>query len=76
MLVINTLRVLCFGDSLTEGFSGLGAVDHPYGLALKASLEKGFPQINQIVTDIQGLGGDMAISPPGYFLRRMTTLCQ
>jgi len=72
MIIENVLRVLCFGDSLTAGY----AVNHPYAFALRASLEKAFPQYDRIVTDVQGLPGDMVISPPGNYLPRMEKLYQ
>lgn len=75
MLITSSLRVLCFGDSLTAGFSQGGSLFHPYGIQLKASLEKALPKWN-ITTDIEGLGGDQAVSPPGLFLSRMEELCR
>ncbi|KAH7354763.1 SGNH hydrolase-type esterase domain-containing protein [Rhexocercosporidium sp. MPI-PUGE-AT-0058] len=73
MLLANSLRVLCFGDSLTAGHTQGGSLFHPYGIALKASLEKSLPSWD-ISTDIQGLGGDQAVSPPGVFFPRMDKL--
>ncbi|KAH6723438.1 SGNH hydrolase-type esterase domain-containing protein [Leptodontidium sp. MPI-SDFR-AT-0119] len=73
MLLTNSLRVLCFGDSLTAGYTQGGSLFHPYGIALKASLEKSLPSWD-ITTDIQGLGGDQAVSPPGSFFPRMDKL--
>ncbi|CZT00399.1 related to esterase [Rhynchosporium agropyri] len=73
MLLTNSLRVLCFGDSITAGHTQGGSLFHPYGIALKASLEKSLPTWN-ISIDIQGLGGDQAVSPPGVFFPRMDKL--
>ncbi|KAH7397924.1 SGNH hydrolase-type esterase domain-containing protein [Cadophora sp. MPI-SDFR-AT-0126] len=73
MLLANSLRVLCFGDSLTAGHTQGGSLLHPYGISLKSSLEKALPSWN-IATDIQGLGGDQAVSPPGLFFPRMDKL--
>jgi len=70
MLFANSLHILCFGDSLTEGMSLGRPHPHPYSIALKSSLEKAFPSFN-ITTDTQGVGGDRATSPPGSFLPRM-----
>ncbi|KAE9372237.1 SGNH hydrolase [Stipitochalara longipes BDJ] len=70
MLFANSLHILCFGDSLTEGVY-LGAPrPHPYSIALKTGLEKAFPTFN-ITMDNQGVGGDRVTSPPGNFLPRM-----
>ncbi len=71
----NSLRILCFGDSLTAGFSQGGALYHPYAGALKESLEKAFPLFN-ITTDVQGAPGDQVTTPPGNYLTRMDTLCK
>ncbi|KAI1007332.1 hypothetical protein K3495_g889 [Podosphaera aphanis] len=71
----NTRHILCFGDSLTAGFTRWGVDDHPYGLALTSCLEKKFPQLHFVI-DVQGLGGDRVISPPGRFLPRMRELYQ
>ncbi|KAG4429159.1 hypothetical protein IFR05_015359 [Cadophora sp. M221] len=73
MLLTNSLRVLCFGDSLTAGHTQGGSLFHPYGISLKASLEKLLPSWD-VSTDIQGLGGDQAVSPPGSFFSRMDKL--
>ncbi|TQS34495.1 hypothetical protein Golomagni_05119 [Golovinomyces magnicellulatus] len=72
MLLANTLNILCFGDSLTAGFSHVGAPDHPYGLSLETSLRAKFPELN-VTVDVQGRGGDLVISPPGQFLPRIKT---
>ncbi|KAL2070862.1 hypothetical protein VTL71DRAFT_13888 [Oculimacula yallundae] len=73
MLLTNSLRVLCFGDSLTAGHTQGGSLFHPYGIALEASLKETLPTWN-ISTDIQGLGGDQVVSPPGVFFPRMDKL--
>jgi len=75
MLMANPIHILCFGDSLTAGFSQMGGLIHPYAGALKSSLEKAFPSTN-ITTDVQGLSGDQVTSPPGSFLPRMEILCK
>ncbi|KAH8786593.1 SGNH hydrolase-type esterase domain-containing protein [Hyaloscypha finlandica] len=70
MLFANSLHILCFGDSLTEGMSLGRPHPHPYSIALKSSLEEAFPSFN-VTTDNQGVSGDQATSPPGSFLPRM-----
>ncbi|KAH8656985.1 SGNH hydrolase-type esterase domain-containing protein [Tricladium varicosporioides] len=73
MIIANSLHVLCFGDSITHGFSKMGTVYHPYAIALQASLESAFPSWN-ITIDEQGQNGDQVASPPGGFLPRMDIL--
>ncbi|KAL2262307.1 hypothetical protein VTK26DRAFT_1811 [Humicola hyalothermophila] len=51
------LRVLCFGDSLTAGFSSRGAIHHPYSKKLEEMLAMAFPDL-KIVTVADGLSGD------------------
>jgi len=74
MLLPNALHVLCFGDSLTAGFSRGGALYHPYTIALESTLRKSFPSLNA-TTDNHGVSGDQATSPPGSMLPRMEKLC-
>ncbi|KAF4627932.1 hypothetical protein G7Y89_g10219 [Cudoniella acicularis] len=73
MIMTKSLHILCFGDSLTHGYSKMGALYHPYSIALQASLEKAFPTMN-ITIDEQGQNGDQVTSPPGGFLPRMDIL--
>lgn len=54
-----SLRVLCFGDSLTSGFCHFGDDSHPYALKLEDRLTGALPG-----TDIEvvanGVPGDVA----------------
>jgi lysophospholipase L1-like esterase len=50
------LRVLCFGDSLTAGYSSLGSVYHPYQEKLEHMLCMAFPDL-KIETVEDGLSG-------------------
>jgi hypothetical protein len=75
MLIQNSLHILCFGDSLTAGYSKAGALYHPYAIALESSLKKALPSVN-ITIDNQGWNGDQITSPPGIFLPRMIKLCK
>jgi len=70
MLMTNTLHILCFGDSLTAGYSDGITPYHPYTGTLQTSLEKAFPFVN-ITIDNHGLPGDQVTSPPGEFHPRM-----
>ncbi|KAL2199507.1 SGNH hydrolase-type esterase domain-containing protein [Corynascus similis CBS 632.67] len=50
------LRILCFGDSLTAGYSGWGSVHHPYSEMLENMLSMAYPDLN-IITVEDGLSG-------------------
>jgi lysophospholipase L1-like esterase len=64
-----TLRILCFGDSLTHGF-GFGKQPHPYSNVLRERLAKALPGVKlDIVTD--GLPG--ALASTSGFQRRLKT---
>ncbi|KAF5022239.1 hypothetical protein F66182_5712 [Fusarium sp. NRRL 66182] len=54
-----TLRILCFGDSLTSGYFCYGLDYHPYALKLEDRLKEAFPDADfEIVVD--GVPGDVA----------------
>ncbi|TAQ87696.1 Nucleoside-triphosphate phosphatase [Chlorociboria aeruginascens] len=63
------LRILCFGDSLTEGYSRYGTLMTPYSRTLFQHLTACFPD-RKITVYTDGLSGDLVV-PPGRFLRRM-----
>lgn len=65
-----TLRILCFGDSLSSGYSS--AADHPYATRLTTVLSRAFPSLN-IDAQVDGLPGDVVVCLPGgsRFLRRI-----
>ncbi|KAL0474805.1 SGNH hydrolase-type esterase domain-containing protein [Neurospora intermedia] len=63
------LRILCFGDSLTEGYSCWGSCFTPYSTKIKEMLRMAFPDVDvEIVTD--GVSGDL-VTGEGSFLTRM-----
>ncbi|KAJ6041591.1 SGNH hydrolase [Penicillium canescens] len=68
------LSLLCFGDSLTAGYYSYGLEYQPYAGKLKQSLEAVFPN-TEIIVDVDGMPGDLAISPPGVFLSRIRKKC-
>lgn len=70
-----TLRILCFGDSLTAGWSVWGTRLDPYSEHLQAPLERLLWSTNVIV-DVDGVAGDRVIAPPGQYLRRMNARCE
>lgn len=66
-----TLRILCYGDSLTSGYSS--GPDHPYSLTLLRVLSQAFPSLN-ITADTDGTPGDVVCSsstPGSRFLSRI-----
>ncbi|KAH8771672.1 SGNH hydrolase-type esterase domain-containing protein [Diaporthe sp. PMI_573] len=65
-----SLRILCFGDSLTSGYSQLGSVSHPYSQRLTAVLSESFPSLN-IDAHADGLPGDVVCTAGSRFLRRI-----
>jgi lysophospholipase L1-like esterase len=65
------LRILCFGDSLTAGYSGLGTVFHPYNEKLEQMLAMAFPHLD-IETVEDGLSGATVLAG---FRPRMVDQC-
>ncbi|KAK3902468.1 SGNH hydrolase-type esterase domain-containing protein [Staphylotrichum tortipilum] len=50
------LRILCFGDSLTNGYSCMGAIHHPYCEKMEHMLTMAFPDL-KIETEEDGMSG-------------------
>jgi hypothetical protein len=67
------LRILCFGDSLTAGYTRRGAVYRPYGHELRKHLCAAFPAARFEVED-DGVPGEMAVSED--FIGRMREKCE
>lgn len=65
-----TLRIFCFGDSLTAGFSAYGSVYHPYSIALTQKLSKDLSHTQVIATD-NGMPGDVVTQ--GAFAQRFAS---
>jgi lysophospholipase L1-like esterase len=64
------IRILAFGDSLTEGYTDW-ITRHPYGNALKTELSNILPE-HRITVDINGRSGDRVCSSlSGQFRRRL-----
>ena len=57
-----SLRVLCFGDSLTSGYHSFGLGAHPYSEALRTRLFAAFPDA-EIKVRTNGVPGDVAAFP-------------
>lgn len=69
---IKSLRILCFGDSLTAGYSSYGYSHYPYAAQIQKELKKAFPAAEAQVV-VSGLSGDRVVA--GQFLRRMKGMC-
>lgn len=69
------LSILCFGNSLTAGFHQYGLEYHPYAEKLEERLKEVFPS-HAIRIDVDGVPGDLVITPPGRFLTRMQEKCR
>ncbi|KAH8893847.1 SGNH hydrolase [Thozetella sp. PMI_491] len=66
------LRILCFGDSLTNGYSSFGAIYHPYSETLQQMIAMALPELEVEIVE-NGQSGDMV---RGDFLRRMEKQCR
>ncbi|KAJ5930834.1 hypothetical protein N7466_006327 [Penicillium verhagenii] len=77
----NSLSILCFGDSLTQGFHSWGLSKHPYADELVDVLEKHFPSLRlKITADVAGQPGDTVVYAEGAikrggFLSRIQLKC-
>ncbi|KAL9006314.1 MAG: hypothetical protein Q9188_000913 [Gyalolechia gomerana] len=67
-----SLRTLCFGDSLTAGYSKYGYFHYPYAKQIREKLEEHLPD-TEATLDVAGLSGDQVIA--GQFLPRMKGMC-
>ncbi|KAI3395983.1 hypothetical protein diail_553 [Diaporthe ilicicola] len=65
-----SLRILCFGDSLTSGYSQLGSITHPYSQRLTSVLSASFPSLT-IDAHADGLPGDVVCTAGSRYLRRI-----
>jgi len=68
-----TLRILCFGDSLTEGYTRMGQNWTPYSEEMKTVLDERGRKGLKIDVITEGRSGELASA--GGFLRRMETAC-
>lgn len=70
---MENVRILCFGDSLTAGYSHYGMTFTPYAESLKTWLQAAWPT-TKLTLDVSGLSGDRVVS--GSFLPRITAKCK
>jgi lysophospholipase L1-like esterase len=66
------LDILCFGDSLTEGYSQYGLRFTPYSTTLSQRLKEALEQHYEIEVHTDGESGELVTAG---FLRRMQQHC-
>lgn len=66
-----SLRILCFGDSLTAGYTNWGMEFFPYADHLRAGLQR-MLSTSDIEVDVDGFSGDQV---QGSYLRRIKRKC-
>ena len=74
---MDSINILCFGDSLTEGYTYEGTSFTPYAESMKSWLKFAWPS-TKINVDIDGLSGGEVNGPRpnGDFLARMSDNCK
>jgi lysophospholipase L1-like esterase len=72
---MESINILCFGDSLTEGYTNGGISFTPYAKSMKSWLESAWPS-TKINVDIDGSSGDMVDEHYGLFLTRIKDSCK
>ncbi|XWW99795.1 hypothetical protein V2A60_007807 [Cordyceps javanica] len=55
-----TLRILCFGDSLTQGWFSSGMGENPYSMKLTQRLYDALPEDTRLEMRTSGVPGDVA----------------
>ncbi len=65
------LRILCFGDSLTSGYTAGGAISHPYEERLVERLAAALPDVS-VESNEDGMAGDVS----GFFMSRIIRHCE
>ncbi|KAJ2893092.1 GDSL-like Lipase/Acylhydrolase [Zalerion maritima] len=67
---LRTVRILCFGDSLTCGYTQDGTMYHPYAHNMMKILRMAFPEVKLDIS-VEGEAGDYVCPPQGYFYQRL-----
>ena len=70
---MENVRILCFGDSLTAGYSYFGETFTPYAENMNSWLNAAWPA-TKVTVDVDGLSGDRVISES--FLSRIIAKCK
>jgi lysophospholipase L1-like esterase len=69
------IRILAFGNSLTEGYTDFGTRFHPYAISLEKKLSSLSPGLN-VTVDVNGQSGDRVLPElGGIFLERLQSSC-
>ena len=68
------LRILCFGDSLTEGYNNYGLSMDPYSSTMKEFLEGRIGDGYEIEVETDGVSGELVTG--GGFEGRMRSWCE
>jgi lysophospholipase L1-like esterase len=68
------LRILCFGDSLTEGYNNYGLSMDPYSSTMKELLEARIGDQYEIEVETDGVSGELVTG--GGFEGRMRSWCE
>lgn len=71
MTLPKSLRILCFGDSLTAGYTMYGTEHHPYADHLRVGLEL-LLSSSEIQAEVAGFSGDQV---QGSYLNRIKAKC-
>jgi hypothetical protein len=69
------INILCFGDSLTDGYAKWGLSYTPYARAMEEELVTAWPDI-EFNIEVNGLSGDSVIPAYGDFLERIEVCCR
>lgn len=69
----HTLNILCFGDSLTEGYSEYGTKMTPYGTTTLAYFTSRLGPLTKVHLCVEGKSGDLVTAG---FSRRMERICR
>ena len=69
-----SLRILCFGDSLTAGYTKYGYEHQPYADRLRAGLRY-LLSTKTVDVEVAGLSGDLVQGPMGQYLGRIKDKC-
>lgn len=70
---MGSVKILCFGDSLTEGYSQWVMSMTPYADTMEERLQATWPSA-KIIVDVDGMSGDRVAG--GFFLPRIRTMCK
>ncbi|OCL12829.1 SGNH hydrolase [Glonium stellatum] len=71
----NEVRILAFGNSLTEGYTDFGTRFHPYAIELQNKLSQLVSDF-KVTVDVDGKSGDRVLpSLQGIFFQRIQSSC-